>query len=272
VRIDVEYDPKQDLVRAGLVIHSSMDSMGRDGIAVWVDLRGRTAQYTVAGNDLEGIPVKTREFEIEEIPDEDGKIAFSDEWELLVHGINGCAFVQRRNARMNFRQRKWEGSLAIFNSSRRNDDGKPAEVHFTNINMTFLDPPKLPRHALAAVREGGVQGAPKKFLADKDQQRDFARSRPGRPASAPGGPQAAYGTPPVGYKRPQRVAPRQDTRRRNPPRAQSVPSGGRRESKLPYTENTLLNSMVNTLAEGLPKAKGSAGGWKSAGQLRPEWN
>jgi hypothetical protein len=92
VRIDVEYEPRTDLVRAGLVIHSSMDSHGRDGIAVWVDLRGRKAQYTVSGNDLEGPPVTTREFDVE-VEEEDGKIAFSDEWELLIHGINGCAFI-----------------------------------------------------------------------------------------------------------------------------------------------------------------------------------
>jgi hypothetical protein len=160
---------------------------------------------------------------------------------------------------MNFRQQKWEGSLALFNSSRRpDDDGRPAEVHFTNINLTFLDPPKLHRQALAAVREGGVHRAPKKFSAEKDRQSDFARSRPGRPASAPG---AAYGVP-TGYKRLQQVAPKKDAPRRAP-RAQSVPPGGRRaEKKLPYNENTLRNSMANNLDAGFPMAKGPADGWK----------
>lgn len=159
---------------------------------------------------------------------------------------------------MNFRQRKWEGSLALFNSSRRpDDDGRPAEVYFTQINLTFLDAPKLPRQALAAVREGGVQGAPKKFSAEKDHQLELKRSKPGRPASAPG---AAYGVP-TGYKRLQQVAPKKAAPRRAQ-RAQSVPSGGRDAKKLPYTENTLLNSMVNNLDEGFPKAKGPPGGWK----------
>merc|ERR1719456_1109749 len=141
-----------------------MESGGQDGVALWVDLREREATYTVGGNDLESDAIQTRRYTVEGTVRPDGRVRFEDDWELLVQGPNGCAFVRRKAARLNFRQKRWEGQLAVFNSSKTaREHPSGVEVHFLGVHLTFLDPPKLHNKALDAVRGGGVEGGPGKL-------------------------------------------------------------------------------------------------------------
>lgn len=139
----------------GMVWHSEAEGSGMEGVSFWMERSQGRRRYFLGGSDLESEPVVTREYTTSE--SDDGGF-WTEEWEVLVQGYQGCVFLQGRKVRLKCRSIRNAGAIAFFNATRPSEADKQAwggstEVHFSHVSMTTLTRGPLTVSGMLAARE-----------------------------------------------------------------------------------------------------------------------
>jgi hypothetical protein len=116
-----------------------------EGVSFWIERSPEGKRYFLAGTDLDSSPVITRLYP-------DSGIEATEDFEVMMQGVNGCIFLRDRQVKIKFSLRRKKGSLAFYNTSR----GETSEVHFSNVQITNLSKGAPELSGMLASREKAV--------------------------------------------------------------------------------------------------------------------
>jgi len=165
-----------------------------EGVSFWMERSQGRRRYFLGGSDLESEPVVTREYQTAET--DDGGF-WTEEWEFLVQGHQGCVFLQGRKVRLKCRSLRNSGAVAFFNATRQSESEKlawagSAEVHFSHVSLTTLTRGPLTVSGMLANREKVLSysvSPQEKALQDqaKSQQQEREKLPRASQSHGPGG-------------------------------------------------------------------------------------
>merc|ERR1719313_2930250 len=76
----------------------------------------------------------------------------TEDFEVMMQGVNGCVFLRDRQVKIKFQLRRSKGSLAFYNTSR----GEASEVHFSNVHITNMSKAAPELSGMLASREKAI--------------------------------------------------------------------------------------------------------------------
>ena len=105
LKMNVRYISKSDSnhIRAGVVVHSSAESEGRQGVTVWIDHHEESKKLAVRGDGLRESPDCVLVTESAEEVDET--------WEVYVRGEEGFAFFDNKKYKIQFKMSDNYGNI-----------------------------------------------------------------------------------------------------------------------------------------------------------------